>query len=1194
MADNEHSPRLAALRGLEASLESHQRAETARAAALASIPPDHEGAGSAPFRFRLLPIRLCLRSRRLRRWAIALTSVLLVTAGGLGLLWIRLGSGPISLDLATPWLVAAVEQNFGSRYRVEVGGTVLERDEHGRTAVRIRDVVLRDADGGVVASAPRAEVGFSGMSLLFGRARAERLNLVGAELSVRIQPDGGVTVFAANDTRPLAQTPALTAAKPSTRSSDGAEADSADRVDGAAASAAEQIAALLGWLDSLGAFGLDGRDLIEVGLKSANLTVDDQRNRQQSKFEKINLSLTRPRAGEVQLSLGSEDPQRPWTLLAAVRPSGEGRRAVSVDARNIWLRDLMLASRVGDLPVEANLPISASLRAELAPDGMPQFAGGRVLLGPGTVVDTLNPGASVTIDQAEFNLEWDAVERALSLPFQIVAGGNRLTLVARGQAPREPGAAWSLGLSGGTIVLAPSGRRGEPLLLNRIVVRGSFDPASHKLEFKGDISGKDIGIAGSGTLEFGGGDVKIVTGLAGRNMTATSFKQVWPAFINPPVRRWVVEHLLGGSIDRLEIATNAPLSTLRDGGPPVPDDGLSIRVDSRNTAIRPLDDLPAIREADMSTQIVGRNVTITIGKGVVDLPSGRRMTISNGTFEIPDTQVKKPASRVRMRIEGPVPAAAELLAGERLSEASGAPLDPGSSRGTVAAQITLAMPIDPDMPKGAVTYNVTADVANFAVDKFVMSQRIEAQALRVTATPQGYVAKGDVRIGGVPASVEYRRAGGDSEAEVRLQAVFDDAARARFGLNLRGALSGPVPIRLGGRIPATPDQDSRFAVEADLTPARIDNLLPGWVKSPSRSAKAAFTLSTRAGRSMRIDDIAVEGASAGAKGSVELDADGDLINANFPVFGLSDGDKASLKAERSAEGILKVTMRGDVYDGRAFVKSVLGGAAGDKKNSAGFADLDVDLKLGAVAGFNGEALRGLELKLSRRAGQIKALTLNARHGIDAPLTGDLRGRGGRQVIYLESNDAGALFRFTDTYPRMVGGRMWVAMDPPTLDQAPQQGLLNIRDFAVRGEAALDRVAGGAPNNPRGGVEFTRMRVDFTRAPGRLMIRDGVVQGIQVGATIDGLIDYAGNDVRLRGTFVPLYGLNNAFGQIPIFGALLGGPKEGLFGITYEVVGPPGAPTLRVNPISAAAPGVTRKVFEFPSGRPEERLPELPR
>ena len=71
---------------------------------------------------------------------------------------------------------------------------------------------------------------------------------------------------------------------------------------------------------------------------------------------------------------------------------------------------------------------------------------------------------------------------------------------------------------------------------------------------------------------------------------------------------------------------------------------------------------------------------------------------------------------------------------------------------------------------------------------------------------------------------------------------------------------------------------------------------------------------------------------------------------------------------------------------------------------------------------------------------------------------------------------------------------------------------------------------------------------------------------------------------MRGTFIPLYGLNNMFGQIPLFGIFLGGgSKEGLVGVTFEVVGPTSGPVLHVNPISAVAPGLLRKFFDFPNG-----------
>src|SRR3974377_1360876 len=129
-------------------------------------------------------------------------------------LWWRLSSGPIELDAATPWLKSAIEKNFGDKQTVTVGGTQIERDENGRTSLRLRDIIVRDSDGTVVASAPKAEVGISGLGLLSGKVQAESLNLVGAEMSVRIEMDGRVTVFAGGDKRPIATRPSRRVYKP--------------------------------------------------------------------------------------------------------------------------------------------------------------------------------------------------------------------------------------------------------------------------------------------------------------------------------------------------------------------------------------------------------------------------------------------------------------------------------------------------------------------------------------------------------------------------------------------------------------------------------------------------------------------------------------------------------------------------------------------------------------------------------------------------------------------------------------------------------------------------------------------------------------------------------------------------------------------------------------------------------------------
>jgi hypothetical protein len=367
---------------------------------------------------------------------------------------------------------------------------------------------------------------------------------------------------------------------------------------------------------------------------------------------------------------------------------------------------------------------------------------------------------------------------------------------------------------------------------------------------------------------------------------------------------------------------------------------------------------------------------------------------------------------------------------------------------------------------------------------------------------------------------------------------------------------------------------------------KLDNILPGWVKLPGKSSRATFNVVSKA-QSTRFEDIVIDGGGASIKGSLEVDQNGDLINVNFPTYSPSEGDKTTLKAERGQDGVVRVTMRGDVFDARGFLKSAISGKEPDAKSKTKNIDFDLDLKLGAVAGFNGEAMRGADVKFSRRGGTVKTLTLNGKLGRDTPVTAEMRSRTqgqGRDVIFLETNDAGAFFRFTDTYSKVVGGKLQLAMDPPTVEPSAKEGLINVFDFSVKGEASLDRMAAGGPVGVQNGVSFSRLRAEFTRLNGQLTIREGVVKGPTIGATIEGSIDFPGNQVRMSGTFVPMYGLNNMFGQIPIVGLFMGGSNEGLIGVTYEVVGTPDKPTLRVNPISAIFPGVSRKIWEFNTGK----------
>src|ERR1700688_3412998 len=140
-----------------------------------------------------------------------------------------------------------------------------------------------------------------------------------------------------------------------------------------------------------------------------------------------------------------------------------------------------------------------------------------------------------------------------------------------------------------------------------------------------------------------------------------------------------------------------------------------------------------------------------------------------------------------------------MLASDRLSDLSGTLIDPNSSKGTVSAVITLGLPVKGALTKADTTYAVTADLNGFAADRLVMNRKLEANSLKVVANNQGYQVKGDVKIDGQAASLDYRKPT-DGDADIKLQAMLDDASRAKFGFDLGTAVSGSVPIKLNGKI----------------------------------------------------------------------------------------------------------------------------------------------------------------------------------------------------------------------------------------------------------------------------------------------------------------------------------------------------------------------------------------------------------
>jgi hypothetical protein len=113
-----------------------------------------------------------------------------------------------------------------------------------------------------------------------------------------------------------------------------------------------------------------------------------------------------------------------------------------------------------------------------------------------------------------------------------------------------------------------------------------------------------------------------------------------------------------------------------------------------------------------------------------------------------------------------------------------------------------------------------------------------------------------------------------------------------------------------------------------------------------------------------------------------------------------------------------------------------------------------------------------------------------------------------------------------------------------------------------------------------GVEFTKVIAPVSIRGAKLSIARARATGPAMGITTQGVIDIDDHTVELSGDIAPSYLLNSAVGAVPVVGNLFVSHKgEGMFGLTYSAKGAFAAPKITVNPLSLAAPGILRRIFE---------------
>jgi len=372
----------------------------------------------------------------------------------------------------------------------------------------------------------------------------------------------------------------------------------------------------------------------------------------------------------------------------------------------------------------------------------------------------------------------------------------------------------------------------------------------------------------------------------------------------------------------------------------------------------------------------------------------------------------------------------------------------------------------------------------------------------------------------------------------------------------------------------------------DLAPSVLNLDLIGLNKPAGYPATAHVTASFGPGSSVKGETMTISGPGVSVSGNAAFDKDGHLSQLAFPAVHFGAANDFSFNMTRGASGV-NITVKGRSLDG-----SHLGGHGngGDMTLAGPF---HVNAHLDRLMLRENVAMAPFALDVSGVGDRPSALSLNGSLSKSATVSGEIASTDGGRRMTFATGDAGLLAKGLFGFSSLKGGRIDLnatlpgkAGDPENKDKPDFQGKFSIRDFRVLNQPFLARLftagsLGGLINLMQGqGIAVDKLDVPFSSKGGVITVHDARATGPAIGLTADGYIDRPKNALALKGTMVPVFGLNSVLGAIPVLGnVLVSKPGEGVFGMTYSVKGNADQPDLSINPLSVLTPGILRRIFE---------------
>lgn len=720
----------------------------------------------------------------------------------------------------------------------------------------------------------------------------------------------------------------------------------------------------------------------------------------------------------------------------------------------------------------------------------------------------------------------------------------------------------------------------KPISLENLALRGKVDIANEILtveQFR--FARGTLAAEAQATVTRNAGGGSFVGGARIGGLNSSDLGSLWPETAARAPRRWVLENIIAAKVPSGGLSVEGSFSTASDD---VSIKKLNGQFQIEEASVRYLDGLPPARKGRAVARFDKDAIIIDVSKGEVD-----GVQLESGTVTLSGLGGNQERGVIEARVSGSLADSMKILDAPRLGYASRFDIRPESLSGDAKTRLRIELPLIDDLPIERVSIKATADLTGAGMPKVALGQNLTNGTLKVEVDTAGLEMTGQASIGQIPADIRWVERFGDGEKYARryeVKARLDRPGWERFGYGWASPwLAGQVDVDLAVLEPPG-DGGSEIVVKLGLKETFLEFPELAWKKPLGEEGVAWISLFVRPDGGIDIKNFNIGMDDLRATGRLNLAPDQTLTSLDITKFVQGRND-------------LQLSVRHQPAQAQSMPSylATLGGNSIDlvplfdreeTDTDSAFVKVRAKIDIGSVWIDEKTRLNDIKGEISHNGEFWHQAKLIANDAGQQPMTIDFTGSKDWHRLKLNSENAGNTLRAFNVTETVRGGKLSVELEKKLAKRDDGwAGRVVIDRFGVAKAPVLARLltlaslTGILDVLSGKGVSFSRLEAPIVWRDGVLSFKNARAVGSEIGITADGKYDSKNERLDIEGTIVPAYTINSILGKIPVLGTLFTGKKgSGVFAVTYRVIGKPDNPGIKVNPLSAFAPGFLRNLL----------------